>query len=79
MRTTTTKIPLQLPLYCLPKHVTPSPVYPWLQVQMKPPGVLVQAALVSQLLSPGEAHSFISSIIRISKHVCIWTWPWEGG
>ena len=41
----------------LPMHVTPSPVYPWLQVQVKPPGVLVQAALVSQLLSPREAHS----------------------
>ena len=48
--------------YChsLPVHEIPSPVYPWLQVQAKPPGVLVQAALVLQLLSPGEAHSFIS-------------------
>ena len=41
-------------------HVTPSPVYPWLQVQVKPPGMLVQAALVLQLLSPGEAHSLMS-------------------
>ena len=38
-------------------HVTPSPVYPWLQVQVKPPGVLVQAA---QSLPPGEAHSLMS-------------------
>ena len=41
-------------------HVTPSPVYPRLQVQVKPPGVLVQAALVSQLLSSGKAHSLKS-------------------
>jgi hypothetical protein len=34
----------------LPLHVTPSPVYPWLQIQVKlPGGVLAQAALVSQL------------------------------
>ena len=45
----------------LPIHVTPSPVYPWLQVQVKPPGVLVQAALVLHLLSAGEAHSSKSS------------------
>ena len=45
-------------------HVTPSPAYLWLQAQMKPPGVLVQAALVLQLLSPGEVHSFISVMIR---------------
>ena len=44
----------------LPMHVTPSPVYPWLQVQVKPPGVLVQAALVSQL-SASAAHSLISN------------------
>ena len=40
-------------------HVTPSPVYPWLQVQVKPPGVLVQAALTSQLSAP-IAHSSMS-------------------
>ena len=48
----------------LPMHMTPSPVYPWLQVQVKPPGVLVQAALVLQLLSPGEAHSSKSSSMK---------------
>ena len=46
----------------LPTHATPSPVYPWLQVQVKPPGVLVQVALVLQLLSSGEAHSSKSII-----------------
>ena len=40
---------------CLPEHVTPFPVYPWLQVQVKlPGGVLVQAALLSQLLAGVE-------------------------
>ena len=46
----------------LPIHMTPSPVHPWLQVQVKPPGVLVQVALVLQLLSPLVAHSSISDI-----------------
>ena len=47
---------------CLPEHVTPFPVYPWLQVQVKlPGGVLAQAALVSQLLAPLE-HSSISDV-----------------
>ena len=40
-------------------HVTPSPVYPWLQLQAKLPGPLVQVALVSQL-SATVAHSSIS-------------------
>ena len=41
--------------------MTPSPVYPWLQVQVKLPGVLAQAALVAQLASP-VSHSLISDI-----------------
>ena len=47
----------------LPMHVTPSPVYPWLQVQVKPPGVLVQAALVLQL-SASVTHSLISDKMK---------------
>ena len=43
----------------LPLHLSPLPVYPWLQVQVKLPGVLVQAALVSQL-SLSVVHSSIS-------------------
>jgi hypothetical protein len=39
--------------------VTPFPVYPWLQAQVKLPGVLAQTALVSQLSVP-VAHSSIS-------------------
>ena len=48
----------------LPMHVTPSPVYPWIQVQVKLPGVLVQAALVWQLLASSVAHSLISEKIK---------------
>ena len=33
-----------------PSHVTPFPVYPSLQAHVKEPGVLVQVALVWQLL-----------------------------
>ena len=39
--------------------MTPFPVYPWLQVQVKLPGVLVQLALVSQL-SVLAVHSLMS-------------------
>ena len=46
-------------LHHLPMHISPFPVYPWLQVQVKPPGVLVQAALRSQL-SVSVLHSSIS-------------------
>ena len=49
-----------LALRYIPAHTTPSPVYPWLQVQVKLPGVLVQAALVSQLSVLVE-HSSISA------------------
>ena len=41
--------------------MTPSPVYPWLQAQVKPPGVLVQVALVLQLVA-SAAHSSISTV-----------------
>ena len=44
----------------LPIQLTPFPVYPWLQVQVKLPGVLVQLALVSQL-SVLSVHSLILS------------------
>ena len=46
-------------LHYLPVHITPFPVYPWLQVQVKLPGVLVQAALVWQL-TVSSLHSSIS-------------------
>ena len=42
-------------------HVTPFPVNPSLQVQVKLPSVLSQAALLSQLLAPLE-HSSISDV-----------------
>ena len=38
-------------------------MYPWLQVQLKPPGTLMHAALVSQILLPSK-HSLISSEVR---------------
>ena len=46
-------------LHNLPVHVTPLPVYPWLQAQVKVPGVLVHAALVAQLSVP-NVHSSLS-------------------
>ncbi len=33
-----------------PVQLIPSPLYPWLQVQMELPGALVHSALASQLL-----------------------------
>ena len=44
----------------VPVQVVPFPVYPWLHVQMKLPGVLVQLALESQLSVVTLAHSSIS-------------------
>ena len=41
-------------------QVVPFPVYPWLHVQVKYPGVLVHIALESQLLVVALAHSSIS-------------------
>ena len=43
----------------IPPQVTPFPVYPWLHVQMKLPGVLVHVAFESQLLVVTLAHSSI--------------------
>ena len=34
----------------IPSQVVPFPVYPWLHVQVRLPGVLVHVALESQLL-----------------------------
>ena len=42
-----------------PAQDTPSPLYPWLQAQLKLPGLLVQAALGEQLSAP-VAHSSMS-------------------
>ena len=53
----------------LPMHSTvPSPVYPTSHVQKKDPGVLVQAALLVQLLSSSRAHSSksVASIKNVS-------------
>ncbi len=50
-----------------PVQLTPSPLYPWLQVQMKLPGVLVHSALALQLLPP-VLHSSISNITDDNKH-----------
>ena len=47
---------------CIPVQTVPSPVYPSLQVQVKPPTVLVQAASGEQL-SVMAAHSSKSLII----------------
>ncbi len=47
---------LQTLSFFLPLHFIPSPMYPSLQAQVKLPTVLVQSALVSQLLSASEAH-----------------------
>ena len=64
------------PFYCLsPKHVIPSPVKPYMQVQVKLPGVLVQYARpsLSQLDVPA-VHSSISIhnfIILQTLWVCI--------
>ena len=46
-------------------QTTPLPVYPWLHVQVKLPGVLVHVALESQLLVVALAHS---SILSVSKN-----------
>ena len=43
----------------IPSQVIPFPVYPWLHVQMKLPGVLVHVASESQLLV-ALAHSLLS-------------------
>ena len=45
-------------MHIVPSQVVSFPVYPWLHVQVKLPGVLVHLALESQLL---VAHSSISS------------------
>ena len=50
----------------LPLHLTPLPLYPVLQVQVKPPVVSLQSALLSQLClsyvsSPCISHSFMLS------------------
>ena len=42
------------PFYFLPTQVTPSPEYPWLQAQVKFPGLLVHVALESQLSVPAS-------------------------
>ena len=51
-------------LQCLRKQIVPFPVYPWLHVQVKLPGVLVQLALESQLLVVASAHSSISDTVK---------------
>ena len=45
--------------------MVPFPVYPWLHVQVKLPGVLVHVALESQLLVVASAHSSISVKITL--------------
>ena len=50
---------------CIPSHVVPSPLYPWLHVQLKLPGVLVHVALESQSLVAALAHSSISDRMMI--------------
>ena len=45
-------------------QTTPLPVYPWLHVQVKFPGVLVHVALESQLLVVASAHSSISDTVK---------------
>ena len=50
---------------CLPVQEVPSPVYPLLHAQVNDPGVLVQAALLSQLWPPAT-HSSMSA--EIEKH-----------
>ena len=49
----------------IPSQVVPFPVYPWLHVQVKLPGVLVHVALESQLLVVASAHSSISVKITL--------------
>ena len=49
-----------VPIEFLPSQVIPFPVYPWLHVQVKNPGILVHIALESQLLVVALAHSSIS-------------------
>ena len=51
--------PLTFHMNGSPKQDTPSPLYPWLQAQVKLPGMLAQAALGEQLSVP-VAHSSIS-------------------
>ena len=41
--------------------MVPFPVYPWLHVQVKLPGVLVHIALESQLVVP-SSHSLMSEV-----------------
>jgi hypothetical protein len=50
----------------LPVHEVPLPANPWLQVQVKLPGVLTQAAFSLQVV----AHSLISEIIN-NNNQCI--------
>ena len=45
-------------------HVTPFPAYPWLQVQVKLPGVFVHIALVLQLSIPAEHSSISDTYVR---------------
>ena len=52
----------------VPSQVVPFPVYPWLHVQVKLPGVLVHVALESQLLVVELAHS--SDDIR--EYIIMW-------
>ena len=53
----------------VPSQVVPFPMYPWLHVQVKLPGVLVQLALESQLLVVVLAHSSISEQDNTLEHV----------
>ena len=49
--------------------MAPSPVYPWLHVQVKLPGVLVHIALESQLLVVASAHSSTSDKMTLNKYI----------
>ena len=51
----------RVPIEFLPSQVVPFPMYPWLHVQVKLPGVLVHVALESQVVA--LAHSSISDIM----------------
>ena len=58
----------------LPMQVVPSPVYPWLHVQVKFPGLLIHRAFGSQLLVLLLLHSSISAcyiIISIGNHMLL--------
>ena len=55
---------LLLRFLSLPTQITPFPLYPWLQAQVKLPGMLVQVALESQLSV--TSHSLSSDIKKIA-------------